>query len=473
MAEVLIIDDDEGMCYTLANMVRQTGHDAISAYTLSDGSKKASSEPFDVIFLDVQMPDGNGLDLLPKLTETPSKPEVIIITGQGNPDGAELAINNGAWDYVEKPSSMKAMMLPFLRALQYREEKRSDGPLAVLNREGIIGNSPKMLTALDLLAKAAPSEANVLITGETGTGKELFAKAVHMNSARCGNNYVVVDCAALPPTLMESTLFGHEKGAFTGADKSTEGLIKHADGGTLLLDEVGELSLSAQKAFLRVLQERKFRPVGSEKEIKSDFRLLASTHRNLEQMVSEGKFRRDLLFRLHSFTIELPPLRGRKEDIKTLAMYQVAKLCAHHTDMIKGFSPDFFEVITQYHWPGNVRELVNTMERALAVSGSEPTLFAKHLPGNIRVSFARALVSDDAPGVQGEKKVTGYARVPASLRDFKKTMEREYFRDLIDYTDGDMKDASNISGISRSNLYTYFKKYKIPIRNPAKPESDC
>lgn len=262
MGNVLVIDDDKNVCTAISNAVERMGHKTVHALTLKEGLEKACSDSFDVVFLDVQMPDGNGLDILPPIRGTPSSPEVIIITGFADPDGAELAIKNGAWDYIEKPCSVQEMTLPFIRALEYREEKKAAKVPVALKREGIVGSSPKLGACLDLLPQMSNSVANVLITGETGTGKELFARAIHENSPRAGKNFVVVDCAALPDTLVESVLFGHQKGAFTGADKAQDGLVKQADRGTLFLDEVGELPLSIQKSFLRVLQERRFRPVG-------------------------------------------------------------------------------------------------------------------------------------------------------------------------------------------------------------------
>ena len=303
MAEILIVDDDEGMRSILSSLVEKLGHNPSCASSLKKGIQAASSRAFDVVFLDVNMPDGNGLSVLTEFKTAPSGPEIIIITGYGNPDGAEMAILSGAWDYIEKGAGLKEMRLPLVRALEYRAEKKKRKSPMFLNREGIIGNSAKLQEALDLLAQSAGGDAGVFLTGETGTGKELFARAIHRNSMRRNNNLVVVDCAALPENLVESMLFGHEKGAFTGADKAEEGLIKQADGGTLFLDEVGELPLKIQKSFLRVLQEHCFRPLGARKEIQSNFRVVSATHQDPDRMVSEGRFREDLLFRLRALAI--------------------------------------------------------------------------------------------------------------------------------------------------------------------------
>lgn len=461
MAQVMIIDDDVVMCEMLSNMVHRSGHDATFVHTLKEGMREISSKDYDIVFLDIRMPDGSGLDLLPRIRERASPPEVIIMTGYGDPDGAELAIKNGAWDYIEKPSSIKEMMLPFLRALQYREEKRSHAPAVALKGEGIIGSSPRMRACFDILAQAAGSNASVLITGETGTGKELFARAIHENSPRASKNFVVVDCTALPKTLVESTLFGYEKGAFTGADKDQDGLVRLAHGGTLFLDEVGELPLVIQKAFLRVLQEHRFRPVGSKKEIESDFRLVAATNRNLDEMVEARQFRRDLLFRLQTFTIDLPSLCERKEDIRDLVMHHMAKLSERYSIGAKGFAPEFLDSLIAYDWPGNVRELVNAVERALTMASQEPTLFAKHLPTHIRVSLARASVTKEAPSVKEQ--------IPPSplppLRTFRESAlseaERRYLEDLMSIAGSNIREACRISGLSRPRLYALMKKYRV------------
>jgi len=364
MAKILIIDDDQLMCQSLSLVARQKGYEATSSFTLHDGLEKAIGEPFDVVFLDVNMPDGNGLDFLSKLPKLPSSPEIIIITGLGDPHGAELAIKSGAWDYLEKGASVKEITLSLIRALQYREQKQignASSGMATLKRDGIVGSSARLKECLDLVAQAGTSDSSVLITGETGTGKELFARAVHENSNRSKRNFVVVDCAALPENLIEGMLFGHEKGAFTNADQAREGLILQANGGTLFLDEIGEMPLSLQKVFLRVLQEHRFRPLGSSRELESDFRLVAATNRNLDEMVETGRFRSDLLFRISTFVIELPSIKERPEDIKELTRYHTDRICEHYGTPSKAFSPDFLKMLAVYSWPGNVRELVNTL----------------------------------------------------------------------------------------------------------------
>jgi two-component system NtrC family response regulator len=410
------------------------------------------------------MPDGSGLDILPAIRGTPSSPEVIIITGFADPDGAELAVKNGAWDYIEKPSSVQEIVLPLVRALQYREEKRAKKRHVVLKREGLLGGSSQMMACLEVLAQAAASDASVLITGETGTGKELFAQAIHANGPRAGNSFVVVDCAALPETLVESILFGHEKGAFTGADRAREGLIKQADGGTLFLDEVGELPLSMQRAFLRVLQEHRFRAVGGDREVVSDFRLIAATNRNIEGMLKQGQFREDLFFRIRSLLIELSPLRERPEDIREIALYHMAKECERLRIGTKGLCPDFLNALAAYPWPGNVRELVNAVETAIAAAQNETTLFLRHLPTHIRVHLARALVNKETGVEDSANKNAGPSKEFPSLQDFRKTAEQQYLRDLMSVTNGNIREACRISGLSRSRLYSLMKECGVSAR---------
>ena len=462
MAEILIIDDDEGMRYTLSVLVRKLGHNPFSASSLAEGLHAASSTPFDVVLLDANLPDGNGLSSLPEFRTSPSGPEIIIITGYGNPDGAELAIRTGAWDYIEKGASLKKITLRLTRALEYRTEKRKYKSPVVLNREGIIGNSPGLQECIDFLAQAATSDTSVLVTGETGTGKELFARAIHRNCARRDKDLVVLDCAALPENLVESILFGHEKGSFTGADRAEQGLIKQADGGTLFLDEVGELPLKVQKAFLRVLQEHSFRPIGSRKEIRSNFRVVAATNQNLERMVSEGRFREDLLFRLRSLTIRLPSLKDRTEDIRELATYYTDRLCDRYGLATKDFSPEFLEALQAYHWPGNVRELINALERSIAVAQRLRTLFAIHLPTHIRAALARASIRSglrvNQPQPMGWREEND--ALP-NLQALLETTERQYIEDLVSFTGWDIGKACSVSGLSRTRFYERLKKHQI------------
>lgn len=467
MAGILIIDDDDLMCQSLSHVARRQGHEVTCAHTIGAGLEQATRQPFDLVFLDVRMPDGNGLDALPSIKGTASSPEIVIMTGFGDPQGAELAIKSGAWDYIEKGSSVKEITLSLERALEYRKQKQGDGgrkDVVVLKRDDIIGSSPKMEACLDLVARASASDASVLITGETGTGKELFARAVHQNSRRAGGNFVVVDCAALPETLIESVLFGHEKGAFTGAEQTREGLVRQANGGTLFLDEVGELPLAMQRAFLRVLQEHRFRPVGSQKEQGSDFRLVAATNRDLDSMAAQGKFRDDLLFRLRSFVIELPPLRERPEDVRELARWCLDKLCERNGIAAKGFSPEFLNTLSAYPWPGNVREFVQALERTVAAAQWEPTLFPLHLPTHIRVRVAQDQVKHDPPP-EGRPVVAELPGMP-KLQEFRDNIyshaEKQYLGDLMSLSGNDIPKACRISGLSTSRLYALLKEHNIP-----------
>ncbi len=454
------------ICRLLTRMVERMGHTTKTAGTLQEGMQAALNEPCDVIFLDVRLPDGSGLDVLSDLKSSGSRPEVIIMTGMGDPDGAELAIKNGAWDYIEKPSSIDKMKLPLLRALDFRRERATHATPKVLRREDIVGDSPPMQECLATMAQAAASEANVLITGETGTGKELFALGIHQNSSRAGNSFVVVDCTALPETLVESLLFGHVKGSFTGADRSQKGLIEQAHGGTLFLDEVGELPSALQKSFLRVIQERRFRPVGGDAEINSDFRLIAATNRNLEAMGAEDRFRQDLFFRLRTFNIELPPLRERLEDLPDLVNHHLQRLCHRYKIRPKGLSPDFLEALAAHPWPGNVRELVNVLERTIASALEDPILYPYHLPTYLRVRLARAAVRKDSPqGQAGPAGPAGLGQLGGSLQDVREAAicaaEERYLRDLMAQTKGGIKQACALSGLSRGRLYALMKKYDI------------
>ena len=468
MARVLIIDDNPDFCHGLSRIVGRMGHEALARATLAEGVAAAQARAVDAIFLDVGLPDGSGLSLLPQIDQLPSRPVVIIITGAGDPDGAALAITSGAWDYIEKGTSSKHIALALKRALDYRRHHQpTDGSPAMvsLRREAIIGNSPRINACLDMVAHCAASDVNVLITGETGTGKELFARAIHENSARAEGPFVVVDCTALPETLVESLLFGYSRGAFTGAEEDKQGLVMQADQGTLLLDEVGELLPALQKAFLRVLEERRVRPLGGRQEVASDFRLLAATHRNLEQMVARGAFRSDLFFRIQSVGITLPALRERTADIRSIATHHLQELCRRLQLEQKGISEAFFETLEAYRWPGNVRELVNALEQAVLMARHDPTLYPVHLPGKIRVEVAQAALFTPC----AHSAETGVFQPNASrghtLQEFREMAcahaEEQYLKDVLTACRGDVKQALHISGLSQSRLYALLKKYHL------------
>lgn len=467
MADILIVDDDSMLAEMLAVHLGNSGHRAECAATLTEGIECARRGRFDVVFLDVQLPDGNGLNAFSRFAETASRPEIIIMTGSGDPDGAKKAIQSGAWSYLEKPHVLRDLLLPFTRALQYREEKQKISRLPVaLKRETIIGASPSLASCLDQVATAAASEATVLITGETGTGKEVFARAIHDNSNRAAQAFVVVDCASLPETLIESILFGHVKGAFTGADRAFGGLIAMAHGGTLFLDEVGELPERIQKTFLRVLQEHRFRPVGAAREEFSNFRVIAATNRNLDQEAADGAFRADLLYRLRSLPLHLPPLRERKEDIRPLSRHFLARLCDRAKVGSKGVADEFFEYLHAYDWPGNVRELQQTLEQVFATAVHHPTLFAYHLPQQIRVCKTLECISAEAARTRSEHTVPPTSP-PVTWKAFKAEKEREYLRHLFASTKGNIRDACTVSGLSRARLYQLINLHGLD------PETSC
>lgn len=462
MADILIVDDEKSVCRIFSRAVSRLGHRAHQAASLHEALETLQEKAIDLVLLDVRLPDGNGLEAMDEIIGSVGKPEVIIITGQGDPDGAELATRSGAWAYVEKPPAMEQLSLHISRALQYREQKaRTEQPL-VMKRSSIVGSSPAVTGCLEQAALAAAADVNVLITGETGTGKELFARAIQENSRRASQVFVPVDCAALPKTLAESVLFGHVKGAFTGADKDQRGLVREAAGGTLFLDEVGELSPELQKSFLRTLQEKQVRPVGSVREVRCDFRLISATNRDLDALAAQGRFRSDLLYRIRTAAIELPPLRHRLEDLRELSVYFIKQFCVRENIEVKSVSPDFFDILAAYPWPGNVRELIGAVEGALSAARYEPVLYSRHLPENIRVHQARNIVGE---GRQRSKTAGDASRRLPSLQTVREQAlseaEKRYLQDLVRTANGDIPTACRIADLSRSRLYTLLKKHGI------------
>jgi len=468
MPRILIVDDDEVFCTQLSLYVKRIGPECDTAGTLHAGLSKAGERDYDIVFLDMMLPDANGLDGIAHFRETSSQPEIIIITGQGDPDGATAAVKNGAWYFLEKPPSFDTISLLVNRALEFRQQKLQFAGRKIMHRDFIIGNSPNLLESLAVAAKASESDGNVLITGETGTGKELFARAIHKNSRRSEKPLVTIDCTNIPPTLAESLLFGHVKGAFTGADQDREGLFAQAQGGTLHIDEIGDLPLDVQKSFLRVLQEKSFRPLGAKKEVTCNFRVIATTNKDLKKMVQEGRFRQDLYFRLVAFHLHLPPLRERLDDLKLLVNHFICKLCEESGADTKGVSRDFIDCLIQYDWPGNVRELVNVLQTAIAEATSESVLYPHHLPQEVRIHFYQKTTSQKQKDTGRDFRfeigeLTRFSSFPG-FKDFRSLamdrMESCYLDQLVQKSGNNFDEAMRLSGISRANLYRLFKKHK-------------
>lgn len=465
MAHILIIDGSAEFAEALSGDLAEHGLETARCETLSRAMGLLHTGDYKAVLLGDDLTDGDSLEYLATIREIPSFPEVIVISRSRDPDVAERAIRYGAWNYVTKPPNIQRLLVLLERVIAYHTERHSGQCPVSLRREGIIGNSRPLLSCLDSVAQAAASESNVLIVGETGTGKELFARAIHKNSPRSKKPFVVVDCAALPDTLAENLLFGHERGAYTSADSTSVGLVKQADKGTLFLDEVGELPLGLQKVFLRVLEGRSFRPVGGVKELSSDFRLLAATNRDLEAMVNDGEFRRDLFYRLRGIRIQLPPLRQISEDINELACKLIQRHSKRFKMSSKGFSPDFLDALMNYDWPGNIRELINTIEQALSRAGNDAVLYPRHLPRAIRAQVARRILEKDATRERCPEVGTVPTENFPDLKTYRDNQiavsEDRYLRTLMSITGGDIKRSCSLSGLSRARLYALLKHYGI------------
>ncbi len=376
MSQILIVDNEKSMRDFLSIVLKKEGYDCLTA---EDGLKALDlieKEGADLVITDIKMPKMDGLSLLKHLKLSSPETATIMMTAFASTETAIEAMKEGAYDYLTKPFQIDEVKLVIKNVLErktLRQENRQ------LRRElksqadftQIIGRSGAMRKVLDLVEKVADNKSNILITGESGTGKELIARAIHYNSSRKDHSFVTVNCSALPETLLESELFGHMKGSFTGAIGNKPGLFETADKGSILLDEIGETSLAIQVKLLRVLQERELRRVGGTKEIKIDIRIIAATNRNLEDLISEGKFREDLYYRLDVIPIHLPPLRERPEDVPLLADYFRDKYNESLGKSVKGFSPEALRLLSQHEWKGNVRELENVLERALALTSNK------------------------------------------------------------------------------------------------------
>jgi DNA-binding NtrC family response regulator len=370
---ILVVDDDNLMREFLDETLRRSRYSVDLASTGDEALKKIKSREYDVILSDIRMPKMSGMELLKAVKDNSPQSKVMLMTAYGTIENAVEAMKLGAFDYVTKPFSADDIELKIKRAIEYKrlewENKLLRTEVAGKYRfKNIIGKSPQIQKVFEMVDSIADSKASVLITGESGTGKELIAKAIHYNSPRKDLPFVKINCAALPENLMESELFGHEKGAFTGAIKKTRGRFELAHQGTLLLDEISEIPLSLQAKLLRVLQEREFERVGSGDTIQVDVRIISTSNQNLPELIQKGKFREDLYFRLNVIPIHIEPLRERKEDIIPLAEYFLEKYKKENNRNIKGISEKVYQMFMEYHWPGNVRELENYIERAVVTS---------------------------------------------------------------------------------------------------------
>jgi two-component system, NtrC family, response regulator len=469
MTKILIIDDDKLFSVALADVLAGEGHHVSHASTLAEGLALARSSDMSLIFLDLQLPDGYGLDVLPDLKTLPDSPEIIVITGSLETEHAATAISRGAWDFIKKTSTQLEMKLSCARALEYRNTRLA---LLPVHREGIIGQSPVLRRCLEKMAQAAKSEAEVLFLGETGTGKELFARALHANSPRRDKELVVVDCSAMTETIAGSELFGYRRGAFTGALTDRTGLIQRAHKGTLFLDEVSELPPTLQKSFLRVLESRTFRPLGQNYELSSNFRLVGASNRNLEEMARQGQFRDDLLFRMQTVTIQLPPLRERLDDMDELVHHHLEAISRRSRLPGKTASPELMNLFTHHDWPGNVRELVNTLKALAASAPLERVLYPSHLPRELHVRFLKSglasAVSEPSPAAWNAPEPSETLAEHFNL-DWKtycariqETAEKNYLINLMQVSGNSIKKAVLHSSLSQARLYGLLKKYDIP-----------
>jgi two-component system response regulator PilR (NtrC family) len=373
--QILVVDDEPGIRQMLEILFRREGYSVVSApgYRMAAEIIAQHPAPFPVVLTDLKMPDGSGLDVLSSAKSRSPLTEVIVLTAHSSVENAIDAVRSGAYDFVSKPFEPGELAARVTRAIEKHALKAENARLRAQVAERAhtqpLGRSPAMLAVTDLVSRAAPSRSTVLITGESGTGKERVARAIHAHSERRNGPFLVVNCGALPDALMESELFGHERGAFTGAVTRHSGLFREADGGTLLLDEVGELPAPLQVKLLRVIQERSVRPVGGAQEVPVDVRLLAATNRDIEAEVAAGKFRQDLYYRLNVIRLTLPPLRERREDLPWLAEHFLQKFSAEMGKDVLAMTPDALRALERYPFPGNVRELENIIERAVALSG--------------------------------------------------------------------------------------------------------
>ncbi|HWI18905.1 MAG TPA: sigma-54 dependent transcriptional regulator [Vicinamibacterales bacterium] len=448
---ILLADDEEKILKTLGRALRDDGHEVVTASNARDATRLLSERSFDLLVIDFLMPDRTGLDVIRDLAASApegERPAVVMMTAHGSIESAVEAMKLGARDYLQKPFEVDELLVLARRAL---EDQRARTGLRYLLSErdaefdhyGIIGRSRAILDVIARAELVAESKSTVLVTGETGTGKELVARAIHARSAQRSMPLIKVNCAAIPETLLESELFGHVRGAFTGATFTKKGRFSLADGGTIFLDEIGTVSLSVQAKLLRVLQDREFEPLGAERTQKVDVRVIAATNRDLRQLVAEGRFLEDLFYRLNVIPIEMPALRERREDIPLLVQHFVRRFAERTGKKIEGVDDKAMIELQRYEWPGNVRELENTMERAVVLS-TAPLL-------DSRTVWLMSATSTPAT-----------AAVPSlKLHQNLEWAERETMRRALEQARGVKKDAAELMGISQRALSHYLAKYRI------------
>jgi two-component system response regulator HydG len=444
---VLVVDDDPDMRALVEATLGEVGFSARLCASAEEGLAALPLEDFDVVVADLQMPGMNGLELCERIVAARPEVPVVMITAHGTLDAAVGAIRAGAYDFVTKPIKLQPFQLTVERAARHHELagevrrlREAAQPQAFA---GIVGDSPAMRAALDLVSRVAQTDSTVLITGESGTGKELIARAIHQKSRRASGPFVAINCAAVPETLLESELFGHAKGAFTDAKTARAGLFLQASGGTLFLDEIGEMPATVQAKLLRVLQERTVRPVGGDHEVPFDARVVAATNRDLEAAVEEGRFREDLFYRIHVVRIELPPLKARGNDILLIAQQALERAARSAQKKVTGISGAAAEKLLTYGWPGNVRELQNAIESAVALTRYEE-LTVEDLPEKVRdYRSSHVLVAGDDP-----------EQLPTMDE-----VEKRYILRVMDAVHGNKALAARVLGLDRKTLYRKLELY--------------
>jgi two-component system response regulator HydG len=445
---VLVVDDDAALCELLEAELGRRGYACRTALSSRAALEALEQGDLDVVLTDVNMPGLDGIALCARIAELGTGVPVIVFTAFGSLETAIASIRAGAYDFVTKPIEVDALALALDRAIRHRAlEQRVHQLSRALETAGsfgsLLGESPPMRKLFGLLERLASSDATVLIAGESGTGKELVARALHQRGPRSAGPFVAINCAAVPETLLESELFGHVRGAFTDARADHKGLLEQASGGTLLLDEIGDLPAGSQAKLLRVLEDRRVRPLGSAREIPIDVRVIAATHRDLEALVDEGRFRQDLLFRINVVRLDLPPLRARGNDVLLLAQAFLENLAARTGRRVLRFAPPAAEKLLAYHWPGNVRELRNCIEHAVALAGGEE-IGVQDLPERVRAHRAREHVLP--------------AQDPAELVPLEE-VERRYILQVLDAVSGNRTEAARVLGLDRKTLYRKLASY--------------